>query len=848
MIGMFKVSLAGLRAHKRRLAGTFLAVFLGVAFLAGTLVLSATLSTSIDGFFTRAYAGTDVVIRNAATVGSSVGAQRGPIAAEVADRVRAVDGVAVAAPTIEGFGQIVGRNGTAVSVDGPRVAGNWIGDADLNPYRIASGRAPRADDEVVVNRATAKLGDLHPGDVTTLLTPAPAPVRVTVVGIVTFGNADAYGGTSYVGLTLDAARRYLAAGPAQISSVGVKARPGVGQDELARRIAAVLAPGVEAISGTRLTAENISSIDTGFLSVFRTFLTVFAVVALLVATFSINNTFSILVAQRTREAALLRAIGASRRQILASVVIEALAVGVIATAAGLAGGLGLAALLKSAFAGLGFDLPATGLVFTAATVAICVPVGIGVTLLAAAVPAVRASRVPPLAALREVAFDRARPSVTRLAIGGTLSLAGVVLALTGVGGGGSAMARAGIGAVLTLVGVVALGPAAARPAGALLGAPVALRGVAGVLARRNAMRNPRRTWGAAAALLIGVGVVTLFTVFAASLQESTVDGVKRAFTGDLAVSASQSGNGAVSPQVAADLGRLPQISAATGVGGGSALVAGRSVQVTVADPTALARVMNLDPAAGSVEHLAAGQFAVAENVARDRAWHTGASVTVGYADGATDTLTLGGIYRANPLLGDYLLPERTWRAHTSPYVDSVVYVALAGGADTGRARQAVTAAVAPYGAPTVRDRQQLIDASAKDIGQLLSVVYVMLVLAILIALMGIANTLSLAVHERTRELGVLRAVGATRRQIRFMVRWESAITAVFGTLGGLGVGAFLGWVLVRAASGQGISTFAAPPVPLTVVLIGGAVAGLLAGLLPARRAARLHLLQAIATE
>ncbi len=842
---MFTVAVAGLRAHLRRLVATFLAVFLGVAFLAGTLILSATLSASIDGFFARADAGTDVVVRNAVAVSSSPGAQRGPIDASVADRVRAVDGVARAMPMIQGFGQIVGRDGKAVSVNGPRVAGNWVDDPDLNPYRIVAGHAPHDDGEVVVNRATANLGDLHLGDATTLLTPAPVPV--TVVGIATFGTADAFGGTSYVGLTYGAARRYLAATPDQISSIAVRARPGVGQDELVGRIAAQLPPGVEAISGTRLTAENVDAVNASFLSLFRAFLTVFAVIALLVATFSIHNTFAILVAQRMRESALLRAVGATRRQVLTAVAVEALAVGLVATGFGLAGGLGLAALLKSAFAGLGFDLPATGLVFTGATVAICVPVGVGATLIAAAAPALRASRVPPLAALCEVAVERVRPSSVRVLLGGCLTVAGAALALTATGGG-SALARAGLGGLLTLVGVVTLGPAVAGTAGAVLGAPAAtLRGVAGVLARRNAMRNPRRTAGAATALMIGVGVVTLFTVFAASLRASTVDSVGYAFTGDLSISASQFGNGGLSPQLVADLTRLPEVGAVAGVGAGSALVGGQSVRISIADPAALTRVMHIDPVEASVDHLADGQLAVADTVARDRGWAVGDRVPVRYADGITELVTLGATYRGDLLVGDYLLPERTWRPHEPQHLDAAVYVAFASGVDAARGRAAVTAVVSRYGAPTIRDRQELIDATAQGVTQLLNVVYVLLALAILIALMGIANTLSLAVHERTRELGLLRAVGATRRQIRAMVRWESVITALFGTLGGVGVGAFLGWVLVRA-TGPGTSVFAIAPGPLGIVVVAGAIAGLLAGMLPARRAARLPLLPALAAE
>jgi putative ABC transport system permease protein len=830
---MLRVSLSGLWAHKRRLVGTVLAVFLGVAFLAGTMVLSATLSASIDGFFTRANSGTDVVVRNATAVSSAPGAQRGPIDAAIAERVRAVPGVAVALPVVQGFGQIVGHDGTAVSVNGPRVAQSWLADPALDPWRIAAGRAPRTDDEVVLDRASARLGGLHVGDRTTLLTPAPVPV--TVVGIATFGTADAFGGSSYVGLTLSAARRYLVP-PGTISSVSVKAQPGVAPEELVRRIAATLPSTVEAVTGARLTEEDIASVNSAFLSVFRGFLTVFAIVALLVATFSIHNTFAILVAARTRESGLLRAIGASRRQVLVTVVGEALAVGVLATAAGLAGGLGLAALLKKAFAGLGFDLPATGLVFTGATVAVCVPVGIVVTLVAAAVPAWRAGRVAPLAALLAAAVEPTRPSAVRVAAGTILAAGGAVVAVVLPNA-----AAAQLGSALAFIGVVVLGPVTARLVTAGLGVPVAaLRGVTGQLARRNAMRNPRRTASASIALLIGVGVVALFTVFGASLQTSTVDSLGAAFTGDLALSASQFGNGGMSPHLAADLARLPEVRAATGIGAGRVLLDGTSVDVHVVDPATVAAVVRVDRA---VAALGDRQVAVAQTVAQQRSWHVGTVVPVRYGDGAVDALTIGAVYPANPLLGDYLLPERTWRTHTPQYLHATVYVAASG--DLSRARQAVTAVAARYGAPTVRDRQQLFDATAQGIAQLLNVVYVLLALAVLIALMGIANTLSLAVNERTREIGLLRAVGATRRQVRAMLRWESVLTALFGTLTGLGVGVFLGWVLVRAS---GTGGFTAPAVPLVAIAAGGALAGLLAGLLPARRAARLPLLTAIAVE
>lgn len=831
---MTRVTLAGLWAHKRRLVGMLLSVFFGVAFLAGTLALGDTMRTSIKDFIGASNAGTDVVVRNATQVSDSPAAARGAIDATVLDRVRAVDGVEVAEPQIQGFAQIVGHDGKAVEVNGPRTASNWIEDTKLNPYRIVAGRPPRTVSEVVVNRGAADAGDLRVGDVTTVL--APRPVTVAVVGIATFGNSNAFGGTSYVGFSLEAARRYLTTDPGRISSIAVEAAPGAGRDELVSRIAAVLPPGVQAVSGAQATDESFQSVDEGFLTFFRTFLAIFAGVAMLVAVISIHNTFAIVVAQRLRESALLRAIGAARGQVLRAVVLEALLIGAAGTALGVGAGIGLAAALKGAFAGLGFDLPTTRLVFTATTAVVSALVGVLATLVAALAPALRASRVPPLAALREVAVERTRASSARVVAGGVLGVAGVGLAVSALGG---AAARAGVGALLILAAMITLGPAVAAPASRLIGAPAArLRGVAGALARRNAMRNPRRTAAAASALMVGVGVVTLFTVIAASQSASIDSGVRDSFTGDLAVSASNFGNGGVSPGLAADLGRLPGVRTAVGVTTGNAKVDGSSVSVNSAPLPALATVLR------SVPSLSDSQLAVSRSVADDRGWQVGRTVTVVFADGASQSFTIGALYDPTPVIGGYLLPSSAWAAHVTQPLDGDVYLRLADGVDVAQAKDAVVAAARPYGAPTVQDRQEFIDARTSSVRALLNVVYVLLVLAIVIALMGIANTLSLSVYERSRELGLLRAVGATRPQVRSMVRWESVITALFGTVGGLALGALLGWVLVRSTADPAEPTaFAAPAGPLVAVLVGGVLAGLLAGLPPARRAARLPYLR-----
>jgi putative ABC transport system permease protein len=853
---MGTVMFKGLLAHKRRLVGTFLAVFLGVAFLSGTLVLGDTLRGNFDNLFTEANAGTDVVVRHASKLSTDPGepdSQRGLLDASLVNTVRDVNGVAAAEPSVEGFGQLVGKNGDKLGGNGPpTLAGNWIENRDLNPYRLAEGRAPRADNEVVINRGTAKDGNLRVGDTTTVQTPEPVPVKI--VGIATFGSSEGLGRVTFTAFTLEGAQQHLIHRSDQVGSISLKGQAGVSQDELLRRVQRVLPSDAQAITGAKLTSENTSDINQEFLDLFTTFLTVFAGVALLVATFSIYNTFSIIVAQRTRESALLRAIGAGRGQILASVVIEALLVGVVASAAGLLGGVGIAGLLKALFDAVGFSLPAGGLVFNASVVVISMIVGVVVTLVAGVAPAIRASRVAPLAAIRDVSVERTSASLRRAITGVALTAVGVAVVLGAVlSGGDSVLAFAGLGALLTIVGVVVFGPVVARPASGVIGSPLRwLRGITGSLARQNAMRNPRRTSGTAAALMIGVGVVTLFTIFAASLKTAIDDSVSKSFTGDLVISTGTFGGGGISPQLAGDVAQLPEVRDATGLGRGRALVGTGTENVAIAEPPRLSGVLNLDVADGSIRTLGPQQLAVSERVADDKGWRRGSKVPVTFSDGTTTEFTVGAIYKARDITGNYIVPRAAWTPHAVQDIDSTVLIRLKDGVALETGRHAVERTANAYGAPDVEDRDQYAASVGQFVNMMLGIVYVLLGLAILIALMGIANTLSLSVYERTRELGLLRAIGESRRQLRSMVRWESVIIAVFGTVGGLGVGVFLGWALVEAASaGTGdmiAPAFSAPIGQLAVLLVVGAVAGVLAGLRPARRAAKLPVLQAVGSE
>ncbi len=846
---MLNVAFKGSWSRKRRLVGTIVAVFLGVAFLAGALTLGSTVQSNFNRLFANANAGTDAIVRSDTALGSGINSKRVPISASLVGRVAAVPGVADAQPSITGSGKLLQANGKALDSKGPTTAGNWITDPTLNAYKLVAGRAPQGDNEVVINQAAATKGKLRIGDRTTVDTPQPVPVRV--VGIADFATAGAMGETTFTAFSLSGAERYVTGRSGQVNQVLVKAAPGVSQNELVSRIERVLPPGVQATTGAQLTHENISDLNGEFLNILRTFLLVFAGIALLVATFSIYNTFSILVAQRSRESALLRVVGASRRQVLGSVVAETAAVGLVASAAGLVGGLGIAELLKAVFNAFGFGLPAGGLVVTGTTIAVSMVVGVLTTVASGLLPAIRASRIPPLAALRDSASEAGALTIGRAVAAVVLVVAGVATVLFAVTGTGSGvLAMAGGGALITIVGLVVLGPMVAVPATRILGWPLArLRGAPGVLARGNAMRSPRRSAAAASALMVGVAVVTLFTVFAASLKTSMHDNLAGSFRGDLAISTASYGDGGLSPQLAGAIGRLPGVQTAAGVAKGNAQIAGKSETVRAVDPPQVGAVLDLHPTAGSLSTLSDTQFAVSQKTAQSKHWNIGTPLAVTYPDGTRTTLTVGAIYRSRDLLGDYVFTSAEWAPHAVQTLDSAVLIKLDAGASVPASLAAVRTVAASYGSPTVQDRSAYLSSAGSEINTLLGLIYALLALAIIIALFGIANTLTLSIHERTRELGLLRAVGETRPQLRAMIRWESMILAVFGTIGGLGLGVFLGWGLADAAStAEGMASFTAPPTQLVVILVVGAVAGVLAGIRPARRAARLDVLGAIGAE
>jgi putative ABC transport system permease protein len=848
---MRKVTFRNLNASRRRLVGTLLGIVLGVAFLAGTMVLSDTIRRTFDDMFADVNAGTDAFVRSSDSIEGQFESSRARVDQRLVATVARVDGVAAAEGQVMGFGQIVGKDGDPLGnpdMGAPTFAGNWSTVEKLNPFRLVEGRAPRRANEVVIDKKSADDGELRVGDRTKVLVQA-GPIQVRVVGIAKFGELDSPGGASFATFTLGASQR-LVAERGKLDAVAAVAEPGVSETELVRRIERVLPEGVEAITGAELTKENQDDIQEG-LSFFTGFLSAFAGIALLVAVFSIYNTFSIIIAHRTRQMALLRTLGAGRAQVLRSVLLEALLIGVVASAVGLVAGIGLAGLLKGVLNALGFEVPAGGTVVSTATIVTALAVGIGVTVVASLAPAIRASRIPPIAALREVTLERTRPSVARIVIGSLVTLFGAfqVVSALFADKASDALRAAGFGAVILIISTLIMGPVMARPITGLLAMPVKWwRGYTGRLVRENAMRNPRRTSGAAGALLIGVAVAALLTVFAQSVKASVTDQIDRSFGGDLVVDSGNFGVGGFNPKLAQDVRKLPQVEQATTLRFGAMNIADDDKFVAVVDPKTVNGVFDLDVQQGDLADLGTGQLAVADDVAEDKGYRIGSRLPAKFPDGFTTTLTVAAIYGSQDVAGNWVVGQPAWTPHALSNVDSIILVNARDGIPLERAQAAVKKLADAYPGSEVQNRKEFADAQASQVNQILALVSVMLAFSIGIALSGIANTMSLSVHERVRELGVLRAVGMTRGQLRSSVRWEAVVIAVFGAVGGLGLGIFLGWALVKGAGKGGFTTFQLPIGSLLLLLVAAGVAGIVSGTWAAIKAARLNVLQAIATE
>jgi putative ABC transport system permease protein len=847
---MGKATLKGLLAHKFRLAATALAIVLGVSFVAGTYVLTDTINATFTNLFDEVTQGIDVAVRSRDVFTGQMGEVRDPIPEEVLNEVKAVDGVRVAEGSVTGFAQFVDKDGKPVTTGGAPTLGVSISSApELQAgTTVRSGRLPSGPDEMVVDAQTAEKHGFAVGDRVKVLLQGPART-FTVSGIIGFGSAGNLGGATLAGFTLPTAQEVLNR-EGRFDEIDVVAADGTTSEQLRDRVRAVLDPRYEVLTGEELSAAQAAAINDTIGRFLSTALLAFAFVALLVGGFLIFNTFTIIVAQRTRELALLRCLGASRRQVMTSVLLESLIVAVVASLVGLGLGVLIANGLKALLTGiLNFDLPTTGTVFLWRTVIVSLAVGIVVTVLAALLPARKATRVPPVAALQpETAFAPTHFRKRRIVLGVLVTLVGVALLLAGLfQNEGNRLVNVASGAVIVFFGVAILSPLIARPLARLIGWPFAKAfRLPGTLARENAMRNPRRTASTAAALMIGLALVTFVSIFAASIKASTTETLDRTIAADYILM--NDTFTPFSPDLATRLADQPELAAVVGVRLGAFKLDGATKQLIGIDPAAYDRVVKTEVVSGSIADLQSGGLAVKEDVAEANGWTVGERVALQFPRGGTQQVPVKAIYKDNSVNGDYMLSLADYERFYADQADSQILVQAAPGTDPAASRAAIDRVLVDFPNVTVRDQAEYKAETARQIDQVVNLFFALLALAVVIALFGIVNTLGLSIFERIRELGLLRAVGATRRQVRAMIRWEAVIIAVLGAVLGLAVGVFFGWTVVRALRSVGITEFALPGGQLVIFVVFAALAGILAAVLPGRRAARIDVLRAITTE
>ena len=860
---MRKVTLRSIWEHKRRLVSTVLAIVLGVAFMSGTFVFADTIDKVFDDLFSEVNEEVDVQVQGETLFDGGFGGAdaRQELEVAIVDTVLGVDGVERAAPFVQtlGFGatnRVVGPDGEVLgsSQGPPTLLESWIDDEVLNPYRLADGGAPTADDEMTLNVGAADDAGIEIGDTVTVLSQF-GESQYTVVGTFLFGEAESAAGAVSADFTLAEAQRL--AGLDGKTQVVLAAGDGSIPDEtLAERVQAALPAGAEAITGEAAAEQTAAGVQEGF-SFFRQLLTIFGAIALLVGTFIISNTFSILVAQRTRELALLRAIGATRRQVLSSVMLEAGVIGVVAAVVGLAGGVALAVAVTAGLSASGADLPTSGLVISSTTVIVAFVIGLGVTLLASLLPAVQATRVPPLAALREVSIDRSGASKPRIVAGIlVLALGAWNLSAAWRDGDSDSIPVVGLGAIALIVGAIVIGPVLAEPTVRVLGGWIPkLKGVTGRLATENAARSPKRTSATASALLIGVALIGFITIFGESARVSVASEVERGFTGDLIVQGDQ-GFGppaGFSPTVAEDIAAVDGVGSITRVGftqGQLAYDDGDTATdfVFALDPESAAEAFSPRMSEGEITDLGTGGIVVDVGVADNHALGIGDMVTITGTGGQMRELRVDAISDDFTLLGNFTVSFDTYGEIVSEQQLVQVVVVADDGVDLMALETDIEAVVDGLPSVSVLDRDEFIGDLASQITSFLTLVNALLLLSIIIAMIGIANTLSLSIHERTRELGLLRAVGMSRSQLRSAVRWEAVIISLLGTLVGLGVGLLTSWALVTSLGSFGLNTFSVPIASLAIVMALAAALGVMASIRPARRAAKLDILDAIATD
>jgi putative ABC transport system permease protein len=851
---MIHVALRGMARRKLRTALTAIAIVLGVALITGTYVLTDSIKGAFGGIFTSVYRGTDATVtgKSAFDLSDSGTTTAPPFAESLLPKVRKLPDVADAVGGVGGLAHLI-INGKVVHFGGAPNLGFSVDPKrpELNTLTLVDGKWPGAN-QLVIDQATAQKEHLKVGQQIGVQASGPT-LPMTISGFVHFGGAASLGGATLSGFDLPTGQK-LFQREGKLDQIRAKAKPGVSPTQLADEIRGILPPGTQVKTG-QAQAKSDAKDTESFLNFLQDFLLAFGAIALFVGSFVIANSLSITIKQRTRELATLRTLGASRRQVRFSIVVEGFVIGTFASVVGIAVGLGLGVGLFKLFDAVGFTLPNNGLVLHTRTVIVALLVGILVTVLASLRPAARATRVPPISAVREGAelppgrFAKYRPVGSAL-----LTVAGFALLVFGLFGHGLStkqiLLSMGVGTLLIFIGVALLAVRFVRPMAWALGAPASrLGGAAGTLARDNARRNPQRTASTASALMIGLALVTLVAVVAAGITKSFRGAVNDLWISGYAITA-QNNFDPIPIAAGNAAARTPGIQAIANVRGGDAEIFGSVHQATAVNPGG-AQIFNMKWLHGGTSAVIAGLGKngafVDDNFAKTHNLSIGSPLKLTAPTGKSIDLRVHGIFKpptGGSPFGPVTISDTTWdRIYDSPQ-NLYSFVRMRGG-ESDAAQAALVRQLKPFPNAKVQTKQQFIDNQISGLNAILNVLYVLLALSVIVSLFGIVNTLVLTVFERTREIGMLRAVGMTRRQVRRMIRAESVITALMGGVIGIVLGLVLGGLLAARID---FIVFALPVGQVIIFAVAAIVVGLLAAIFPARRAGKLNVLEALQYE
>ncbi|CCK29571.1 ABC transporter integral membrane protein [Streptomyces davaonensis JCM 4913] len=842
---MFRTALRNVLAHKARLLMTVLAVMLGVAFVSGTLVFTNTLSNALQNSSAKGFDQVDVAVtaKSQEDKGNTIG-KTPELTESLLDRSAQVPGAASAIGVVNGFTALADKDGKLIGGGFQSQGGNYWGTEDTR-YPLVDGHAPSGANEVLIDSETAERAGYQVGDTVRLSVDGPV-IEPTVVGIFTTDDGNVAAGGS-LALFDTATAQKLFGKTGTYDEIDVRAAAGTSEEALKAALDKALPKGqVETTTGTQL-ADDQAEVISSSMSGLKQGMLVFAGISLFVGTFIIANTFTMLVAQRTKELALLRAVGASRRQVTRSVLIEAFVVGTVAAVAGLVAGIGIGAGLRSLMGTLGATVPDGPLVISTGTIATALAVGVVITMLAAWLPGRRAAKIPPVAAMSSLhAAATTKSLVLRNTLGALFSGAGVAVVLAATGMDGSTgQAPMGIGAVLLIIGVFILTPLLSRPLIAAAAPVLRIFGVSGKLARQNSVRNPRRTAATASALMIGLTLITGMTVMAGSLQQGIDRMASSSLRADYVVSMANGNE--LSTDVDKKLRALDDVTATSPLRNAPSRIDGETEYLTGVDGSSIGELTELPLDSGAFK-VGGGQVVVDDDTAKSHGWRAGSTFTAHYEDGEGQRLTVAGVYQGNEMIRGIMLDNRVLTPHLTDPGDMQVMVKTADGASDAT-KDALEKALGSNPAIRVQDKQDISNEIAQMFTLILNMVYGLLAMAVIVAVLGVINTLAMSVFERSQEIGMLRAIGLDRKGIKRMVRLESLVISLFGGVLGIGLGVFFGWAAGELlASRMATYELVLPWARMGVFLLLAATVGVLAALWPARRAARLNMLTAIKSE